>query len=90
MAKPLLGIAAKALDRAGYRLAPKELCSPAMPDVEEEFYELHELCSDYSAAAQRLYAAYQAAQHVAQTRIAGDIVECGVWRGGSMMLVALT
>ena len=66
MAKPLLGIAARAFERAGYRLAPKELRS-AMPDVEEEFYELHGLCSAYSAAGpERLYAAYQAAQHVAR------------------------
>jgi hypothetical protein len=30
-----------------------------------------------------------AVDHIVKHRIAGDIVECGVWRGGSMMLVAL-
>jgi hypothetical protein len=30
-----------------------------------------------------------AVEHLVRNRIAGDIVECGVWRGGSMMLIAL-
>lgn len=30
-----------------------------------------------------------AVRHVSATGIAGDIVECGVWRGGSMMVAAL-
>lgn len=30
-----------------------------------------------------------AVDHIVSNGIAGDVVECGVWRGGSMMLVAL-
>lgn len=31
-----------------------------------------------------------AIDHIHRHRIAGDIVECGVWRGGSMMACALS
>ena len=34
------------------------------------------------------YALFQAVRYVTQNKIPGDIVECGVWRGGSMMLIA--
>jgi len=34
------------------------------------------------------YALFQAVKYIVQNRIPGDMVECGVWRGGSMMLIA--
>lgn len=39
---------------------------------------------------ERLFALIQAVRYVSGAGIAGDIVECGVWRGGSMMAAALT
>jgi len=39
---------------------------------------------------ERLYALIQAVRHVSAAAIPGDVVECGVWRGGSMMAAALT
>jgi hypothetical protein len=39
---------------------------------------------------ERLYALIQAVRYVAAASIPGDIVECGVWRGGSMMAAART
>ena len=38
----------------------------------------------------RLAALVQGVEHVTANRIPGAIVECGVWKGGSMMAVALT
>jgi O-methyltransferase len=38
---------------------------------------------------ERMYGLWQAAQYVSRAGIAGDFVECGVWRGGSSMLAAL-
>jgi O-methyltransferase len=34
------------------------------------------------------YALFQAVRYITQNKICGDMVECGVWRGGSVMLIA--
>lgn len=39
---------------------------------------------------ERMAALIDAVTYVAVNHVPGDIVECGVWRGGSMMIVALT
>ena len=39
---------------------------------------------------ERCYSLYKAIQYITKGDIQGDIVECGVWRGGSAMLAALT
>jgi O-methyltransferase len=38
----------------------------------------------------RCYSLYKAIKYITKGDILGDIVECGVWRGGSAMLAALT
>jgi O-methyltransferase len=38
---------------------------------------------------ERLYALYKAVEYVVAAQIPGDFVECGVWRGGSLMMMAL-
>jgi O-methyltransferase len=40
--------------------------------------------------AQRIAALIDAIHYITSHRIPGDLVECGVWRGGSMMAAALT
>ena len=45
---------------------------------------------DTLTSAERIAAVSDATSYVAEAGIAGAIVECGVWRGGSMMAVALT
>lgn len=39
---------------------------------------------------ERILALCEAVEHISQHDIAGDIVECGVWKGGSMAAVART
>ena len=39
---------------------------------------------------ERMYSLYNAVEYVINANIPGDIVECGVWKGGSSMISALT
>lgn len=41
-------------------------------------------------SAERLWALIRAVRYVVDNAIPGDFVECGVWRGGSAMAIALT
>lgn len=61
------------------------------PFLEPEFVRYLKICEPYTMVSrERLYAHFQAVRHVVQNDIEGDIVECGVWRGGTSMLGALT
>jgi glycosyltransferase involved in cell wall biosynthesis/predicted O-methyltransferase YrrM len=58
---------------------------------DETFQRIQVRCAPFTmTSVQRQYFLHQALQHVVEHHIEGDIVECGVWRGGSMMLAALT
>jgi O-methyltransferase len=60
-------------------------------DLEEEFLRLFDSCrTETMTSVERMYALYQATCHVVDRNVPGDLAECGVWRGGSVMLMALT
>ena len=62
-----------------------------MGDTEPEFRALVEHVKTFTmTSVERMYALYKSIKYIDSANIAGDIVECGVWRGGSMMLVAHT
>lgn len=53
------------------------------------FVELFEQYRSYSMVSrERFYALYSAVNYITRANIFGAIVECGVWRGGSMMFVS--
>ena len=60
-------------------------------DVDEEFIYLFKKCKNFTMTSlERMYALRDATQYIAKHKIPGDIVECGVWKGGSLMMCALT
>lgn len=60
-------------------------------DMEPTFLTLWEQCrAQTMTSVERGYALFKAVEHIAATAIPGAFAECGVWRGGSAMLMALS
>jgi O-methyltransferase len=60
-------------------------------DMDEGFKPVFESCKDYTmTSAERMYNLYKAVEYVIKNNIKGDFVECGVWKGGSAMIIAHT
>lgn len=61
------------------------------PDISTQWLETFRTVSALTmTSAERVFAVCQAVSHVCKRGIAGDFVECGVWRGGSSMAMVLT
>ncbi len=89
----------------GYQLVRAPVTAPARKQESAKSARGEEFPKDYDddaketiravrpytmTAAEKLYALILATRYVSEHRIPGDIVECGVWRGGSMQAVART
>ncbi len=58
---------------------------------DKPFFEIYEKYKGYTMTSmERMYALYKAVEYVVRAGIPGDMVECGVWKGGSSMLMAAT
>lgn len=58
-------------------------------DIEPEFLELWEEVRPFTMTyLERGYALYKSVEYICKHTIPGDLVECGVWKGGSCMLMA--
>jgi hypothetical protein len=76
----------KAINKIGYDIVPT-----VSPDMGKEFIGIYEKCKPYTVTSiERMFSLYEAVKYVSRCGILGDIVECGVWKGGSSMLCALT
>jgi hypothetical protein len=59
-------------------------------DIEEqEFWDIYDMYKPYTMTSiERMYSLYQSVRYILDNNIKGSLVECGVWRGGSSMLIA--
>ena len=71
--------------------ATAKAAPPTPGGIEFEFIQLYQLVSEYSMVDwQRAYSVYSSVRYVLDAGIPGDFAECGVWKGGACMLMALT
>jgi len=65
---------------------------PAYPsDFAPEEISIYEMAQPYTMTSpERIISLIRAVDYVVRAEVPGDLVECGVWRGGSMMAVIAT
>ncbi len=82
----------KTLNFFGYDLIKKghKSLKPSF-DEYSEFIDIYESCKEFSmTGVERMFALYKSIEYIIKNNIEGDFVECGVWRGGSSMVIAKT
>lgn len=79
-------IVQKTVNLFGYKIISN---SDPVIDRDEKFLRIYGKCGKQTMTSKkRMHALYKAVEYVIDCGIPGDFVECGVWKGGSMMLVA--
>ena len=64
-----------------------------LSDIEQDkkFLSIYRKVKDYTLVPiERCYSLYQTVNYIIKNNIEGGLVECGVWKGGSSMLMAYT
>ncbi len=80
----------KIANRLGYQVNIQKISFPYDIKTDQAFMELYVQCKPYSMTSlERMFGLYQALCYVLENKIPGDFVECGVWKGGSAMMIAL-
>lgn len=78
-------------NKLGYNLLRSHNANALPPDFEKLHIEIIRKVTPYTLTSpERLYSLIEAVRYIFQNDIEGDFVECGVYKGGSMMAIALT
>lgn len=81
----------KQLHKAGYDIVKTEKTSVWPEDFETLHQQVVSKVQPYTMTSpERIYGLIEAVKYITKHQISGDIVECGVWKGGSMLAVAET
>jgi hypothetical protein len=87
----LTNIMKKILGVFGLEIMRRRADEHYLPDVSPAFMDTFKKVRPYTMTSpERILSLCEAVQYVYDKNLEGDIVECGVWKGGSMMAVAET
>lgn len=76
----------KTANRFGYRIVKLHTTDSIM---DSELGKIYLKCKDFTITPkERMYSVYKAVEYIIKSGIKGDFVECGVWKGGSAMVMA--
>lgn len=90
MRKFLKNMARRAFGALGYEVVAKSVQDAFTLSLDESDAQIIRSVGPYTMTPpQVVFATIQAARYIVRRDIPGAIVECGVWRGGSMMAAAL-
>lgn len=77
------------LSKLGYKIVNINKERNRFPaDFDDEHISIYKKVEAYTMTSkERVFSAIEAARFITKNNIAGDIVECGVWKGGSTMAI---
>ena len=81
----------KIIKKCGYEVHKAGTYGEFPVDFNENDIEIIKSVKQFTLTSiERRFALIQAVNYIIKNKIAGDIVECGVWKGGSIMVIAKT
>lgn len=81
----------KLANQLGYDIIKYGSLDDSYADLDEGFQDILKIVRPYTmTSVERMYSLYKSVEYIVRNKIEGDFVECGVWRGGSSMVIALT
>jgi len=78
-------------DKTGWHIVRNLEAPGGLPEASARDLQILRSVREYTMTSpERQWALINAVRYIVQARVPGDIVECGVWRGGAAMAAALT
>lgn len=91
MKKKLINATKKLVQKLGFNIVKYDPSRQFPSDFDRDTIETIVRALPFTQTSpERLFALCEAVRYIAANDIPGDVVECGVWKGGSMMAVAHT